>query len=95
MLPTSNAVFLDSVRNLINNLIVNNANNNNSYFYGQTKFDYRDDVIERGKYILEAIEGMKHLVIDDKEDDSSWVTNPDRMGGQFTQQEIDDANTWR
>jgi len=28
-------------------------------------------------------------------DDNSWVTNPDRMGGAFTQQEIADAQTWR
>lgn len=26
--------------------------------------------------------------------DQSWIINPDRMGGQFTQQEIDDANRW-
>ena len=25
----------------------------------------------------------------------SWQTNPDRMGGSFSQDEIDNANTWR
>jgi len=24
----------------------------------------------------------------------SWKENPDRMGGQFTQEEIDNANKW-
>ena len=26
--------------------------------------------------------------------DDSWITNPDRMGGQFTQEEIDNAGRW-
>ena len=26
---------------------------------------------------------------------ASWQSNPDRMGGAFTQHEIDNANTWR
>lgn len=30
-----------------------------------------------------------------KESDESWVTNPDRMGGQFTDAEIDEPNSWR
>jgi hypothetical protein len=25
----------------------------------------------------------------------SWKDNPDRMGGSFTQEEIDNATTWR
>jgi hypothetical protein len=25
----------------------------------------------------------------------SWQTNPDRMGGSFTQDEIDNAKAWR
>lgn len=27
--------------------------------------------------------------------ESSWKTNPDRMGGSFTQDEIDNATAWR
>ena len=30
-----------------------------------------------------------------KINDASWVTNPDRMGGAFTQQEIADSQAWR
>ena len=26
--------------------------------------------------------------------DQSWIDNPDRMGGQYTQDEIDNANKW-
>lgn len=26
--------------------------------------------------------------------DDSWITNPDRMGGQYTQEEIDRADRW-
>ena len=29
-----------------------------------------------------------------KEVEQSWRDNPDRMGGQFTQDEIDNANRW-
>ena len=28
-------------------------------------------------------------------DSNSWITNPDRMGGQFTQDEIDESTGWR
>ena len=27
--------------------------------------------------------------------DDSWITNPDRMGGQFTQDELDESTGWR
>lgn len=30
-----------------------------------------------------------------KSADKSWETNPDRMGGAFTQEEIDNATAWR
>jgi hypothetical protein len=30
-----------------------------------------------------------------KEVEQSWRDNPDRMGGQFTQEEIDNASAWR
>lgn len=29
-----------------------------------------------------------------KDVEQSWRNNPDRMGGQFTQDEIDNANRW-
>ena len=36
------------------------------------------------------IEKLKKQISDD-----SWITNPDRMGGQFTQDEIDNAGAWK
>ena len=30
-----------------------------------------------------------------KESDDSWITNPDRSGGQFTEEEIKRGNEWR
>ena len=30
-----------------------------------------------------------------KDVEQSWRDNPDRMGGQFTQDEIDNASAWR
>ena len=33
--------------------------------------------------------------LEDRLSDLSWKTNPDRMGGSFSQDEIDRANTWR
>ena len=39
-------------------------------------------------YVLEAFKNMQ-----DKVNDTSWITNPDRSGGQFTQDEIN-RDTW-
>ena len=33
--------------------------------------------------------------LDNQLTDSSWVTNPDRMGGAFTDQEIADSTAWK
>lgn len=33
--------------------------------------------------------------LEDKSSNDSWIINPDRMGGAFTEQEIRDSNTWR
>jgi hypothetical protein len=42
---------------------------------------------------------LKHILADveqlvEKDVEQSWCDNPDRMGGQFTQDEIDNANRW-
>lgn len=33
--------------------------------------------------------------LDEEVSDASWATNPDRSGGAFTDQEIEDSTTWR
>ena len=65
--PSAEEVFYDRVHRLIKNLIVDNVNNHNNYFCEQSKTEFRDDVRERGKYILEELERMKHMIVDDGE----------------------------
>jgi hypothetical protein len=52
----------------------------------------------------EQIEQLKHDLgmaehkirkLDNQLSDASWVTNPDRMGGAFTDQEIADSTSWK
>jgi len=45
------------------------------------------------------IDELKRILSDvekcvDKDVEQSWRDNPDRMGGQFTQDEIDNAEKW-
>lgn len=45
------------------------------------------------------IDELKKILTDvekcvEKDVEQSWRDNPDRMGGQFTQEEIDNANRW-
>jgi hypothetical protein len=44
-------------------------------------------------YMSGYAEGKRHRVKSETSD--SWASNPDRMGGQFTKEEIDDATAWR
>ncbi len=46
--------------------------------------------IDELKRILKDVE-----VCAKKESDDSWITNPDRMGGQFTEEEINRGSEWR
>jgi hypothetical protein len=46
--------------------------------------------IDELKRILQDVE-----VCCEKATQDSWAQNPDRSGGQFTQEEIDRANEWR
>ena len=46
--------------------------------------------IDELKRILQDVEVCVKQASDD-----SWITNPDRQGGQFTQDEIDNAGVWR
>lgn len=61
-------LFLDTIKNLIKNLLVENINyKNNYYFDASGRYDYykfREDTINRAKYILNRIDEMEHLVKD-------------------------------
>ena len=59
---------------------------------------------KEGYYIIKQwleinIDELKKILADvekcvEKDVEQSWRDNPDRMGGQFTQEEIDNANRW-
>ncbi len=51
------------------------------------------------KFLEVNIDELKRILADvekccEKATYDSWKENPDRMGGQFTQDEIDNANRW-
>lgn len=51
------------------------------------------------EYLKINIDELKRILADvescvAKDVEQSWRDNPDRMGGQFTQEEIDNANKW-
>ena len=51
------------------------------------------------KFLINNLDELKRILADvkqccEKESNNSWKENPDRMGGQFTQDEIDNANRW-
>jgi hypothetical protein len=46
--------------------------------------------IDELKRILQDVEQCVKQASDD-----SWITNPDRMGGQFTEEEINRGSEWR
>jgi hypothetical protein len=57
-----------------------------------------EERLEIAKVLLEMkdkeIQQLK-AVIDNAKSDRDWIENPDRMGGQFTQDEIDESTRWR
>ena len=59
-------------------------------FVKDAMIDFLEVNIAELKRILQDVE---QCVAKDVE--QSWRDNPDRMGGQFTQDEIDNASAWR
>ena len=57
-----------------------------------------EERLEMAKVLLEMkykeIQQLK-MVIGQVKSTRDWIDNPDRMGGQFTQDEIDNAGAWR
>ena len=52
------------------------------------------------EFLKVNIDELKRILADvekcvAKDVEQSWRDNPDRMGGQFTQDEIDNAGAWR
>lgn len=71
-----------------------------------TQENYRLSTMAEGMALTATIEFLKinidelKRILQDVEQcvatdvEQSWRDNPDRMGGQFTQDEIDNANKW-
>jgi hypothetical protein len=70
---------------------------------GLEAIDCQDDSWFRATVTVEFLEininELKRILADveqcvEKDVEQSWRDNPDRMGGQFTQDEIDNAEKW-
>jgi len=59
-------IFLQNIKSLINNLLIDNPNYKNDYYFKDSNtmgtFDLIKDTKERAKYILERIDEIDHLV---------------------------------
>jgi hypothetical protein len=58
----------------------------------------KDSAIELSSALIRHLSGKcqeYRKKVTELETNQSWVTNPDRMGGSFTAEEINESNTWR
>ena len=55
-------VFLDSLKTMINNLLIENPNYKTDYYYKDGGGDLLTDTKERATYILEKIDEWEHLI---------------------------------
>ena len=67
---------------------IDNANVVSEAYYARTEKEIDLEHV-RAIGILDKIESLIK-----KNVEQSWRDNPDRMGGQFTQEEIDNAGRW-
>lgn len=80
--PKPEEVFVEHVKKMINNLLIDNPNYRNNYYYRDSShiWDYwklLDDTKERARYILEEIEKTRHLVEEIEENDPNAILNRD------------------
>ena len=68
---------------------IDNANVVSEAYYARTEKDINAEHV-RALGVLDKIESLI-----DKNIEQSWRDNPDRMGGQFTQEEVNRAGEWR
>jgi len=55
-------IFLDSVKSMIKNMLIENPNYKTDYYYKDNGGDLLEDTKERAKYILAKIDEWEHLV---------------------------------
>ncbi len=75
---------------------IDNANVVSEAYYVRTEKEIEDEHI-RALGILNKVQSLmnENKSLTKQASDDSWITNPDRMGGQFTQDEIDNAGAWK
>ena len=58
--------------------------------------EYSDEEKNRIKYLYAPLRAMEKELVElrKKVSERSWHNNPDRSGGQFTQDEIDNDGRW-
>jgi hypothetical protein len=63
--PTRRDLFFKTVDTLLKNLLIENKNHRNSYYYQTSKDEFRHDVREEATYIREWIDEHKWMVEDE------------------------------
>lgn len=68
-LPPPEQIFLDRIKSLIKNLLIDNHNYNTPYYHskynsGMDYYKLLEDTKERANYILEEIDRIDHLIKD-------------------------------
>jgi hypothetical protein len=59
--------------------------------------DHSDQEAQLLRHLYEPLRKLERRLreLERAHAEASWVTSPDRMGGQFTPEELDNSNTWR
>ncbi len=56
-------IFYDHIYNLISDLLITNVNYRNSYYHDKSILDFKNDTMERARYVLTQMDSTKHLII--------------------------------
>ncbi len=59
-------LFIDIITKLITNILIKDINWETGHYFKYSSGDLRDVYKNKGKYILEQIESLKHLVNDNR-----------------------------
>lgn len=86
----------------LKNTIAGKENHLADLRYQSTLMARAEEIVAKAtiKFLEINIDELKRILADvescvAKDVEQSWRDSPDRMGGQFTQDEIDNASAWR
>lgn len=87
--------LVSSYIDLRRNVEIDNANIVSEEYYARTEKEIDAEHV-RALGILIKIESLigRNERLHEQLNAASWLIDPDRSGGQFTQDEIDNANRW-